>query len=101
MILNPYLSGHALSRRAAEAAAVAAAEAAAITRAEGVALIAGGVRYVQLDNPGYGAHLGAHAGAEGGDLLTPDAEFAKLKLVADVARATTVAPLPGVVTLGM
>ena len=26
--------------------------------------------------------------AEGGNLLTPDEEFAKLKLVADVARAT-------------
>ena len=35
-----------------------AAEVAAITRAEIEALIADGVRYVQLDNPGYGAFLG-------------------------------------------
>ena len=37
-----------------------AAEVAAITRAEIEALIADGVRYVQLDNPGYGAHVGEH-----------------------------------------
>jgi len=36
-----------------------AAEVAAITRAEVEALIADGVRYIQLDNPGYGAFLGA------------------------------------------
>ena len=35
-----------------------AAEVAAITRAEVAALIADGVRYIQLDNPGYGAFLG-------------------------------------------
>jgi 5-methyltetrahydropteroyltriglutamate--homocysteine methyltransferase len=39
-----------------------AAEVAAITRAEIEALIAEGVRYIQLDNPGYGAYLGSHAG---------------------------------------
>jgi 5-methyltetrahydropteroyltriglutamate--homocysteine methyltransferase len=39
-----------------------AAEVAAITRAEITALIADGVRYIQLDNPGYGAYLGSHAG---------------------------------------
>jgi len=38
-----------------------AAEVAAITRAEIEALIAEGVRYVQLDNPGYSAFLGTHA----------------------------------------
>jgi 5-methyltetrahydropteroyltriglutamate--homocysteine methyltransferase len=38
-----------------------AAEVAAITRTEIEALIAEGVRYVQLDNPGYGAFLGTHA----------------------------------------
>jgi 5-methyltetrahydropteroyltriglutamate--homocysteine methyltransferase len=37
-----------------------AAEVAAITRAEIEALIGEGVRYVQLDNPGYGAFLGPH-----------------------------------------
>ena len=36
-----------------------AAEVAAITKAEIEALIADGVRYIQLDNPGYGAFLGA------------------------------------------
>jgi 5-methyltetrahydropteroyltriglutamate--homocysteine methyltransferase len=44
-----------------------AAEVAAITRAEIEALIAEGVRYVQLDNPGYGAFLGAHARERAGD----------------------------------
>jgi len=38
-----------------------AAELAAITRAEIEALIAEGVQYIQLDNPGYGAFLGSHA----------------------------------------
>src|SRR5262249_34690931 len=37
-----------------------AAEVAAITRAEIEALIAEGVRYVQLDNPGYGRFVGGH-----------------------------------------
>jgi 5-methyltetrahydropteroyltriglutamate--homocysteine methyltransferase len=37
-----------------------AAEVAAITRAEIEALIADGVSYIQLDNPGYGAHVGEH-----------------------------------------
>jgi 5-methyltetrahydropteroyltriglutamate--homocysteine methyltransferase len=41
-----------------------AAEMAAITRAEIEALIGEGVSYVQLDNPGYGSYLGAHAGAD-------------------------------------
>src|SRR4029077_4276886 len=39
-----------------------AAEVAAITRAEIEALIAEGVRYVQLDNPGYGRFVGSHGG---------------------------------------
>ena len=42
-----------------------AAEVAAITRAEIEALIAEGVRYVQLDNPGYSAYLGSHARERG------------------------------------
>ena len=37
------------------------AELAAITRAEIEALMAEGVQYVQLDNPGYGKYLGSHA----------------------------------------
>src|SRR6266566_1792710 len=41
-----------------------AAEVAAITRAEIEALIAEGVRYVQIDNPGYGRFLGAHAASK-------------------------------------
>jgi len=42
-----------------------AAEMAAITRAEIEALIAEGVRYIQLDNPGYGRFVGEHgAGIE-------------------------------------
>ena len=35
---------------------------AAITRAEIEALIAEGVRYLQLDNPGYGRFVGSHGG---------------------------------------
>ena len=38
-----------------------AAEVAAITKAEIEALLAEGVAYVQIDNPGYGRFLGAHA----------------------------------------
>jgi methionine synthase II (cobalamin-independent) len=80
-----------------------AAEVAAITRAEIEALIAEGVRYVQLDNPGYGRFVGTHASssdglalspqcgfasiAEGGNLMTEDEQFAKLRLVAETARA--------------
>jgi 5-methyltetrahydropteroyltriglutamate--homocysteine methyltransferase len=45
-----------------------AAEVAAITRAEIQALIAEGVSYVQLDNPGYGRFLGSHAQRTAGDL---------------------------------
>ncbi len=41
-----------------------AAEVAAITRAEISALIADGVRYIQIDNPGYGAFLGSHPHGE-------------------------------------
>lgn len=53
-----------------------AAEVAAITKREIEALLAEGVRYVQLDNPGYGAFLGAdpHGTREALDLvLTTDA----------------------------
>jgi 5-methyltetrahydropteroyltriglutamate--homocysteine methyltransferase len=45
-----------------------AAEVAAITKAEIEALIAEGARYVQIDNPGYGRFLGAHAGGHQGEL---------------------------------
>jgi 5-methyltetrahydropteroyltriglutamate--homocysteine methyltransferase len=41
-----------------------AEEVAAITRAEIEALIAEGVSYIQLDNPGYGSFVGAHAHSE-------------------------------------
>jgi 5-methyltetrahydropteroyltriglutamate--homocysteine methyltransferase len=40
-----------------------AADVAAITRAEIEALIAEGVSYIQLDNPGYGTYLGPDAGS--------------------------------------
>jgi len=69
-----------------------AAEVAAITRAEIEALIADGVRYVQLDNPGYGAYLGAHAGAG-------PAGFERV-LGADIAAVDGVAR-PAGVTIGM
>ena len=69
-----------------------AAEVAAITRAEIEALIAEGVRYVQLDNPGYGAYLGAHAGGD------PDG-FERM-LGADIAAVDGV-PRPAGVTIGM
>lgn len=46
--------------KAYESRAEFAAEVAAITRAEIEALISDGVQYIQLDNPGYGAYLGAH-----------------------------------------
>ncbi len=65
-----------------------AAEAAAITKAEVEALIAEGVRYVQLDNPGYGAYLGAHAGAD-------RAGFERM-LAADIAAVSGVARPAGV-----
>jgi 5-methyltetrahydropteroyltriglutamate--homocysteine methyltransferase len=69
-----------------------AAEMAAITRAEIEALIAEGVSYVQLDNPGYGSYLGAHAGA---DL----AGFERV-LTTDIAAVAGVERPPGV-TIGM
>ncbi len=69
-----------------------AAEVAAITRAEIEALIADGVRYVQLDNPGYGAFLGARAGA--------DADGFERALNADIAAVEGVAR-PAGVTIGM
>ena len=66
-----------------------AAEVAAITKAEIQALIADGVGYIQLDNPGYGAYLGAHAGH---DL----AGFERV-LSADIAAVDGVARPDGVV----
>jgi 5-methyltetrahydropteroyltriglutamate--homocysteine methyltransferase len=69
-----------------------AAEVAAITRAEITALIADGVRYIQLDNPGYGAYLGAHAGHD-------PAGFARV-LAADIAAVQGIAR-PAGVTIGL
>jgi 5-methyltetrahydropteroyltriglutamate--homocysteine methyltransferase len=68
-----------------------AAEVAAITKAEIEALIAEGVRYVQLDNPGYGRFLGSHAHG------TAD-EFRRV-LAADAAAVAGVARPDGV-TIG-
>ena len=69
-----------------------AAEMAAITRAEIEALIAEGVSYVQLDNPGYGSYLGAHAGAGA-------AGFERV-LATDIAAVAGIERPPGV-TIGM
>jgi 5-methyltetrahydropteroyltriglutamate--homocysteine methyltransferase len=60
-----------------------AAELAAITRAEIEALIAEGVSYVQLDNPGYGKYLGSHAPERAGG---PGAQAA-FELMVDTDRA--------------
>ena len=68
-----------------------AAEVAAITRAEIEALIAEGVRYVQLDNPGYGRFVGTHASSSDGLALMADTDAAA---VAGVAR-------PAGVTIGL
>jgi 5-methyltetrahydropteroyltriglutamate--homocysteine methyltransferase len=69
-----------------------AAEVAAITKAEIEALIAEGVRYVQLDNPGYGAYLGAHAGS--------GAEAFERVLTTDIAAVEGVRR-PAGVTIGL
>lgn len=68
------------------------AEVAAITRTEIEALIAGGVRYIQLDNPGYGAYLGSYAGHD-------PAGFERV-LSADIAAAEGIARPEGV-TIGL
>jgi|SRR5580704_11147446 5-methyltetrahydropteroyltriglutamate--homocysteine methyltransferase len=69
-----------------------AAEVAAITRAEIEALIAEGVGYIQLDNPGYGAYVGEHAhGSVDGLKLMIDTDAAA---VAGVQR-------PAGVTIGL
>jgi len=68
-----------------------AAEVAAITRAEIEALIADGVRYVQLDNPGYGAFLGARPHG--------DAAAFERMLATDIAAVAGVERPPGV-TIG-
>jgi 5-methyltetrahydropteroyltriglutamate--homocysteine methyltransferase len=67
-----------------------AAEVAAITRAEIEALIADGVRYIQIDNPGYGAFLGARRG---------DAAAFERMLATDIAAVAGVGRPPGV-TIG-
>ena len=68
-----------------------AAEVAAITKAEIEALIADGVRYIQLDNPGYGAFLGRHAHGD-------PAAFERM-LATDIAAVAGVGRPPGV-TIG-
>jgi 5-methyltetrahydropteroyltriglutamate--homocysteine methyltransferase len=68
-----------------------AAEVAAITQAEIEALIADGVRYIQLDNPGYGAFLGRHAHGD-------PAAFERM-LATDIAAVDGVERPPGV-TIG-
>ncbi|HVT67922.1 MAG TPA: hypothetical protein VHF26_09250 [Trebonia sp.] len=69
-----------------------AADVAAITRAEIEALIADGVQYIQLDNPGYGAYLGPHAGHD-------PAGFERV-LSADIAAVEGIAR-SGRVTIGL
>ncbi|HEX4290953.1 MAG TPA: cobalamin-independent methionine synthase II family protein [Trebonia sp.] len=68
-----------------------AAEVAAITRAEIEALITDGVRYIQIDNPGYGAFLGARPHG--------DAAAFERMLATDVAAVAGVERPPGV-TIG-
>ena len=60
-----------------------AAEVAAITKREIEALIAEGVRYVQLDNPGYSAFLGEYA-RNRGDAVEMKAAFERM-LATDIA----------------
>jgi 5-methyltetrahydropteroyltriglutamate--homocysteine methyltransferase len=72
-----------------------AAEVAAITRAEIEALIAEGVRYVQLDNPGYGRFVSAHGGGAGGS-----ADAFELMVQTDAAAIAGVARPEGV-TIGL
>jgi 5-methyltetrahydropteroyltriglutamate--homocysteine methyltransferase len=67
-----------------------AAEVAAITRAEIEALIAEGVRYIQLDNPGYGRFVGAHGGGDSAGLRRMvDTDAAAVAGVARPAGVTT------------
>ncbi|GLZ06103.1 5-methyltetrahydropteroyltriglutamate--homocysteine S-methyltransferase [Actinomadura sp. NBRC 104412] len=75
-----------------------AAEVAAITRTEIEALIAEGVRYVQLDNPGYAAFLGAHARENSG----AQARQAAFKRMLDTDRAAVEGVRrPAGVTIGL
>ena len=69
-----------------------AGEVAAITRTEIESLIAEGVSYVQLDNPGYGAHVGEHSRGSA-DGLT-------LMLETDAAAVSGLRRPPGV-TIGL
>jgi 5-methyltetrahydropteroyltriglutamate--homocysteine methyltransferase len=75
-----------------------AAEVAAITRAEIEALIAEGVCYVQLDNPGYSAFLGRHARESAGD---PGAQAAFERMVATDAAAVEGVRRPAGVSIGL
>jgi 5-methyltetrahydropteroyltriglutamate--homocysteine methyltransferase len=75
-----------------------AAEVAAIIRTEIEALIAEGVRYVQLDNPGYGAFLGPHARERAGD-PTAHAAFERM-VTADIAAVEGVRR-PGGAVIGL
>ena len=67
-----------------------AAQVAAITRAEIEALIAEGVRYVQLDNPGYGRFVGEHSSPDDFELM-----------VSTDAAAVTGVTRPAGVTIGL
>jgi len=75
-----------------------AAEVAAITRAEIQALIAEGVRYVQLDNPGYGAFLGSYVRERAGG---PDAQAAFEWMVDTDRAAVAGVTRPAGVTIGL
>jgi 5-methyltetrahydropteroyltriglutamate--homocysteine methyltransferase len=69
-----------------------AAEVATITRAEIEALVADGVSYIQLDNPGYGAHVGEH----------PHGTVTDLRRMVDTdAAAVAGVHRPGGVTIGL
>jgi 5-methyltetrahydropteroyltriglutamate--homocysteine methyltransferase len=75
-----------------------AAEVAAITRAEIEALIAEGVSYVQLDNPGYGAFLGTHVRERASG---PGAHAAFERMVNTDAAAVEGVQRPTGVTIGL
>jgi 5-methyltetrahydropteroyltriglutamate--homocysteine methyltransferase len=78
-----------------------AAEVAAITRAEIRALIGEGVRYVQLDNPGYSAFLGTYARERGGGSGGSGAQAAFQRMLStDIAAVQGVERPPGV-TIGL
>jgi 5-methyltetrahydropteroyltriglutamate--homocysteine methyltransferase len=75
-----------------------AQQVAAITRTEIEALIGAGVRYVQLDNPGYGAFLGSYARERAGG---PGAQAAFERMVATDRAAVEGVRRPDGVTIGL